>query len=320
MSKYEYFIGKVPTPTGGVTVFNQRKYEQLVSENIDCKIILIEPTVKNILKIIIALPTKSIKHISASNFLLILLCCIFSRKNSILFYDHNSSRHFSKMPFLKKNVVLFFLEKCKNIILVDIHLKNNYLNLSNFEKISDKFKVLSAFLPPSQFELKNILKSYDNHLLQMYEILKSTGSRKIVLTSASKPNLDLDGKDIYSIDLLLDIFYKLAPKYKDRFFIFAIAEYSETAYGKYIENKVNSLKGKFDNLIFLENNTQIWPLLSISRILIRATTTDGDSVTIKEALYFGSKVLASDVVPRPKDVLLFNLEKDNLCEILEKNI
>src|SRR5690606_17328016 len=95
MSKCEYFIGKTPPPTGGVTVFNQRKYEQLVIEKVDRKVTLIEPTLKNILRIIFALSTNSLKHVSASNFILILLCSIFSRRNSIIFYDHNSSRHFS---------------------------------------------------------------------------------------------------------------------------------------------------------------------------------------------------------------------------------
>ncbi|MDM1245255.1 glycosyltransferase family 1 protein [Acinetobacter indicus] len=320
MSKCEYFIGKTPPPTGGVTVFNQRKYEQLVMEKVGCNIILIEPTLNNLFKIIFALTKKSIKHVSASNFVLIILCCIFASRDTVIFYDHNSSRHFKDMNSLKLGIHKFFLKKCKNIILVDLHLKNNYLNLSNFKKISHKFEVMSAFLPPSNFEINNILQSYGGELLKIYNNSIATGQRNIILTSASKPNLDANGKDIYSIDALLDIFDELAPKYTDKIFIFAIAEYSDTSYGNYIKAKVDLLKNKFSNLIFLENNTQIWPIFKISEIVIRATTTDGDSVTIKEALHFGSKVIASSVVPRPENVILFDLESDDLIAIIEENL
>jgi hypothetical protein len=39
-------------------------------------------------------------------------------------------------------------------------------------------------------------------------------------------------------------------------------------------------------------------------------------ILLVEALYFGAPVLASDVVPRPDGVMLFNLEKDDLSQKL----
>ncbi|MFZ7241036.1 hypothetical protein ACLSYN_08210, partial [Avibacterium avium] len=92
----------------------------------------------------------------------------------------------------------------------------------------------------------------------------------------------------------------------------------ETNFGQKIKEKVYLLTGKYDNLLFLENNKKIWPLLKITKLFIRATTTDGDSVSLKEALYFGAPVLASDVVPRADGVMLFNLEKDNLSEKIDE--
>ena len=72
-----FFIGKLPSPIGGVTVFNQRKLEQLSNNTKNAKIVLLEPCKKNILKIVMALRSKEIKHLSASNFILILLACFF---------------------------------------------------------------------------------------------------------------------------------------------------------------------------------------------------------------------------------------------------
>ena len=50
-------------------------------------------------------------------------------------------------------------------------------------------------------------------------------------------------------------------------------------------------------------------ILKVSDCLIRNTTTDGDSLSIKEALYFGKKVLASNCVSRPEEVQLIKSSK-----------
>ena len=53
----------------------------------------------------------------------------------------------------------------------------------------------------------------------------------------------------------------------------------------------------------------------MSDALIRATTMDGDSLSVKEALYYGVPVFATDVVDRPSGVISFSDFKD-----LEKKI
>lgn len=313
-----YFIGKLPSPIGGVTVFNQRKLEQLTNDLPNVNFILIEPNKKNLLKILLVLRSKSIKHLSASNFLLILLASFCAKYQTVIFYDHNSSRHFSFLANWKKNIYLNFFLKCKSIMLVNEHLKENYKIFSRFQDINDKFETVSAFLPPAKAELKDILYTYDQKLLDLYQTTLKNQQRKIILTSAFQPNLDAKGADIYTLDSLIDIFEKLAPKYKDDYFLIAIASYPETSFSQEIRAKVRSLTGKYDNLLFLENDKKIWPLLQVTKLFIRATTTDGDSVSLREALYFGAPVLASDVVPRPDNVMLFNLEKDDLSQKIDE--
>ncbi|MBF4454320.1 glycosyltransferase [Acinetobacter sp. SK-43] len=313
-----FFIGKLPSPIGGVTVFNQRKLEQLSNNTKNAKIVLLEPCKKNILKIVTALRSKEIKHLSASNFILILLACFFARYGTVVFYDHNSSRHFLSLVGWKKKVYLKFFLKCKNIMLVNEHLKENYKVFNRFQDINHKFETVSAFLPPAKAELKDILHTYDPMLLELYKTTLKNQQRKIILTSAFQPNLDAKGADIYTLGSLIDIFAKLAPKYKHDYFLIAIASYPETSFSQEIRAKVRSLTGKYDNLIFLEDDKKIWPLLQVTKLFIRATTTDGDSVSLREALYFGAPVLASDVVPRPDGVMLFNLEKDDLSQKVDE--
>lgn len=50
--------------------------------------------------------------------------------------------------------------------------------------------------------------------------------------------------------------------------------------------------------------TRLLEILAGIRALLRPTTTDGDSVVVREALALGCRVIASDVVPRPKGVEL----------------
>ena len=175
-------------------------------------------------------------------------------------------------------------------MLVNEHLKENYRVFDEFDEINNKFITISAFLPPAKAELADILSTYDQRLLDLYETALKNQQRKIILTSAFQPNLDSKGADIYTLSCLIDIFCELALKYKDDYFLVAIANYPETSFSQEIKEKVRLLTDKYDNLIFLENDKKIWPLLTVTKLFIRATTTDGDSVSLREALYFGAPV------------------------------
>ena len=48
-------------------------------------------------------------------------------------------------------------------------------------------------------------------------------------------------------------------------------------------------------------------------IFIRPTNTDGDSISVREALYFDIPCISSDVVPRPPGTIVFkNRNTDDL--------
>ena len=47
------------------------------------------------------------------------------------------------------------------------------------------------------------------------------------------------------------------------------------------------------------------PALARSSVLLRPTNTDGDAVSVREALWLGVPVIASDVVERPAGTELF---------------
>ena len=58
-------------------------------------------------------------------------------------------------------------------------------------------------------------------------------------------------------------------------------------------------------------------LIECSDIVLRPTNTDGDALTVREALFLGKKVLASDIVERPEGTILF---KTRDIDDLEKRL
>lgn len=56
--------------------------------------------------------------------------------------------------------------------------------------------------------------------------------------------------------------------------------------------------------------------LGLHAVLVRPTSTDGDAMVVREALAAGMRVVASDVVPRPRGVELFSLGVDELVVAL----
>lgn len=52
--------------------------------------------------------------------------------------------------------------------------------------------------------------------------------------------------------------------------------------------------------------------------MIRFTTTDGDSLSVKEALLAGKSVIATDVVDRPEQVILVNNDLDALENVIRR--
>ncbi|WP_313036211.1 glycosyltransferase family 1 protein [Acinetobacter sp.] len=297
-----YFIGTLPQPTGGVTIYNKRKVGILSNEY---QVVVIQPKINTLLSIAkIFTFSNALVYISTFNFIVILLATILNLKN-FYFIDHNTSRHINSFGFFKKIICLSFFKRAKKIILVSDHLLENYKRFSFFKDM--KFQIEQAFIPPNISEKKCIIAKYYPD-----ELKKILGTRKIILASASKTNLDICGKDIYTLRETLNTYDILAEKYTNYLFVMAIAEFSNDEFGLEIKNMCEVLSKKYKNFILLKNNTPIWPLFESTSLFLRITTTDGDSVSLKEALFFECPVLATDVVVRPDGTNLFNLNRDNL--------
>jgi glycosyltransferase involved in cell wall biosynthesis len=70
-------------------------------------------------------------------------------------------------------------------------------------------------------------------------------------------------------------------------------------------------------LLITDDIEEIWPIYIVSDLFIRPTISDGSSVALLEAMWFETKAIASDSVPRPEGVTIF---KDRDVDDMTKKI
>jgi glycosyltransferase involved in cell wall biosynthesis len=76
------------------------------------------------------------------------------------------------------------------------------------------------------------------------------------------------------------------------------------AYAVQVDQLIRSLDLK-DEVLFVEKVEQVTPLMLRCDLVVRPTLTDGDSMSVREALLLGRPVVASDAAVRPQGCVLF---------------
>ena len=70
-----------------------------------------------------------------------------------------------------------------------------------------------------------------------------------------------------------------------------------------------------DNIFFITYSHDFFEVINLTDALLRATTMDGDSLSINEALYFNKDVITSNVVDRPNGCILYK-STDDLVKVI----
>jgi glycosyltransferase involved in cell wall biosynthesis len=86
-------------------------------------------------------------------------------------------------------------------------------------------------------------------------------------------------------------------------------------YLEYLKKKAGEL-GISSKAFFWIKERPFYPILRFADIFLRPTNTDGDAISVREALYLGVPVVASDVVERPHETLIF--KNRNIDDLEEK--
>ena len=266
-------VGSIPPPFGGVRVHVKRLNENLINSGVNSRLYA-KP---------FDLLFHDVWHIHLSNAYKRILITILSKflyKKTVITLHRNFNRDEGI-----KNYINNLSFKLANRLI--------FLNDESFSYFKDKYPnkayQVSAFIPPtSGEESKYPLKSED------YKTIKEKQG-KFTLSCTNAHHLRFfNEEDIYGIVEIV----KSIKRKEDSFLI--ISDPSGEYYS-YISKKLVIP----ENILFICYNHSFLNVLKLCDVYLRNTNTDGDSLSIHEALYFGLKVYCTNVVSRPKNVIVY---------------
>lgn len=265
-------IGKRPLPIGGVTIHVDRLVKLLDKLQYDYTFYdLNKFTIYSFIK---AISASNIVHLHTSSPILrvfFAICCLAQRKTSLITYHGDLGRF---------GFVMNFFDFCSvRLCTYPIVINNHSLNMAI--KYNFRSTLLSAYIPSiEEPDLEDRIKS---------ELIKlRTKFSFVCITNAYNYSLDKYGQEIYGISDLIAFFAKRLN------WGLVISDPS----GMY-KKKNHSLPR---NIIILNRPHSFQKVFDYADCFIRYTSTDGDCLSIHEALDFGLSVVATDVVDRPRGV------------------
>lgn len=312
-------VGPFPPPYGGVSIYIKRLTLLLRENSIEVK--NYTGSFKNYFFKILKQKEEEIYHVNLSGYKIKILLGILGRCNKkmiLMIHGASLEKEYSNGNILIKSLIKWSLRQLPYIICVNEDIKKKCLRLGADKK---KVKVISPYLNPIIKE--EDYKKIDKQVWQFIEIKKA--DNYTILTANGNIRF-YNNEDLYGLDLLIALVKELKNKGYKVCLLFALLGYEEQNLEerKYFNELLKKIKNEnIDNeiLIYKVRDTEYYPIIEETDIFIRPTNTDGDAISLKEAIHLKKPSIASDVVLRPKETLLFesrNLE--NLIEVTENLI
>lgn len=306
-------IGVYPPPFGGVSIHLKRLKEYLDNGDID-NIIIDLSKYNSRAKANNGIKVMSWKEAILSLFFhkkAILHFHNFSWKSALIYYILGF-KHFTILSFHNER----FLGEIKKSHRVMQILTTKFINAMNYiivdsqkcraiaeQIIEDKSKIfiVPEFIPPSKVPVL----SEQNSIMQIRE------KHKFLLSSNAFQISFHNGIDLYGIDMLIELTARLNKENIDTAFCFLLPKIGNDSYFLKLKEEVIKLNIS-DRFLFITNPLkEASSLWKESDLCIRATNTDGNSLSVLESLSVGTPVIASDCVPRPEGVVLFKTRDFN---------
>jgi glycosyltransferase involved in cell wall biosynthesis len=274
-------LGKIPPPTGGVTVHVSRLLEFLQVQHVAHAFYSLSNPVSSIF-----LEARKYKliHLHSSNpyfRFIFAFYCLLLRKRLIQTYHGNLGR----FGFFRN----FF--DMLSVVITAIPIVINRTSYQRALRLNKGTKLISAYISPFSSDplpgdLSNLLSRWKAELGYVF------------CTNASCLKFDHNGTEVYNGSQLIKLFTEMSQ-------LGLIFSDPSGTYVEYWQEKYGEIP---QNVFFISREHSFLEVLKISDCFIRATTTDGDSLSIKESLSLGIPVIASNCVDRPEGCSLYSSE------------
>jgi glycosyltransferase involved in cell wall biosynthesis len=122
------------------------------------------------------------------------------------------------------------------------------------------------------------------------------------------------GQDLYGADLFVDLCKRVVETHDNVRFLYCVTHVVDRDYYRQLQEKVQE-RGLTRYFLFAETPAEYHLLLSRAALFIRPTNSDGNAISVYEAIQMGVPTLASDAVERlPQAILFANRNLDDLYE------
>lgn len=294
-------IGPYPPLVGGVSTHLFRALPLLLKSGFKAVVISVNKTdTKNpnvsyipslLLPFYLFLQPKSIVHFHVDSLSHLLVSVILRLRHKTFLTVHNN-RYPTTME--SNSIGTWLKWKCLStftrIICVN-SVTQTYLK----NRLSNVFKdVIPAFLPPADIDEDSI-----------NEIKKWGRKFDYVLSGYAYRLSFYKDEDLYGVDMMIDLVSRLKTE-KINVGLVLLINLEENAYLEKLKRDIIRLKLQDDiHLIDINQGVDAVALWKYSDVYLRPTNTDGNSISVMEALHMGTTVVASDCVERPEGCLLF---------------
>lgn len=305
-------VGKAPPPVGGVTSFIERlkiclekngfraDFYDVSGRDVDAKTkrgyICTNP-MGAFLRII--RENKALVMFHTPNPVVLAAVGILGRKHTMLLWAHGSStlsalnRNWKKRQFCRFDYIITPTQEMKGKIEALAPLGKEKVTVTPFILYPESSSTYSS----REFEE---LRKNVNRIFCVYAYKLSY----------------YEGKDLYGLDMSVMLLKNLRDRGWNVGLVMLLPDVSDTIFHEKLCAKISEY-GLEDYVVRIETPLPDASVLyRAADIYLRPSNIDGDAFSVREALYVGTPVIASDAVVRPEECMLFRSRSDG--DLLEK--
>ncbi len=313
-------LGCYPPPYGGVSIHIERLSRYLInSDNVtvlgststDPKCNFVERWNGRLVDILNKLMSRNYDIIhdhtqyyqfhSIISSILFLLIMIMTRSRWVLtIHDGTYPDRLNNASIIKKVLTRFFFKNVTAIICINDQLKSL---VHEYGANPSKIYLIKSFLP------------IERHLVELPpEVHAFITEHNPVIVSAGAFD------KIYNFDLIVQATERIAKHYNNIGLILVDGNFaSDSCLQDNVQRFIDEF-GLCQNVLILKDvpNPVALTIYDKADLFIRGAFPDGDGISVRECLYLGTPVLATDTGLRPAEVVTY--QHDNIDDLVEKII
>lgn len=313
-------IGGYPPPYGGISVHLQRLVEYLEKEGADFVLYSISgqkpPNV-------IAVPRRKlaaalwfvgfclrhksrIVHLYIANWYMRLAFGVTARwrKGKYILSIHNDSISvvLREAGSARARLTRWFLHQMDAVIACNTDIQRECVEMVGLPP--EKVHLIPAFIPPDT-ENASPLPVY------VRDFMKARGPLLSAVWWVGRGCTS--SEETYGIDMMTELVSRMGRDFPNIGLVLSVSEHEKGLVHRTMER---SRRRAGDSMLFVtEELDDIGGIMQGSDLFLRPTNTDGDAVSVREALWVGTPVVASDAVPRPESCVIFRTREMDDFEV-----